>query len=264
MRNHLIQCPTALSTYPLKAWETFRSDKLLVLLSYTGQFKKKVTISHVYKEVTSEPTITRYASILRKALKVWYVTLQILNVGTPCHTAHINLIVHFCPDYLRHVPVYGCLSGDEALSQFLKIIRQGWYVDDVLDIPPALAQLLQSWSSQTAGYRTPFAVESPFCSTVSPGGGGPKHFPASITNKLWEFSWQLLYIAWLEAHWLLNYKHVKVLPSFFELPCILVRQRKLICFWCITRSVWNISLPCLYIVGFVIGQIRKLKLLIRD
>jgi hypothetical protein len=35
-----------------------------------------------------------------------------------------------------------------------------------------------------AGYRTPFAVESPFCNTVSSGGGGPKHFPASITNKL--------------------------------------------------------------------------------
>jgi hypothetical protein len=35
-----------------------------------------------------------------------------------------------------------------------------------------------------AGYRTPFAAESPFCNTVSPGGGGPKHFPASITNKL--------------------------------------------------------------------------------
>jgi hypothetical protein len=31
-------------------------------------------------------------------------------------------------------------------------------------------------------------VESPFCNTVFPGGGGPKHFPASITNKLWEFS----------------------------------------------------------------------------
>jgi hypothetical protein len=35
-----------------------------------------------------------------------------------------------------------------------------------------------------SGYRTPFAVESPFCNTVCPGGGGPKHFPASITNKL--------------------------------------------------------------------------------
>jgi hypothetical protein len=76
---------------------------------YTEQFKKKVTLSHVHNEVTSEPTITRYP----------------------------------------------------------------------------------------AGYRTPFAVESPFCNTISPGVGGPKHFPASITNKFWEFSKQLLQIAWL-------------------------------------------------------------------
>jgi hypothetical protein len=66
-----------------------------------------------------------------------------------------------------------------------------------------------------AGYRMPFAVESPFCNTVSSGGGGPKHFPASITSKLWEFSKQLLYIACLLAHRLLHYKHVKILPSFW-------------------------------------------------
>jgi hypothetical protein len=33
--------------------------------SSTGQFKKKVTLSHVYNEVTSEPT-----TIVRKTLKV--------------------------------------------------------------------------------------------------------------------------------------------------------------------------------------------------
>jgi hypothetical protein len=37
---------------------------------YTGQLKKKITLPHVYNEVTSEPTITRYASIVRKTLKV--------------------------------------------------------------------------------------------------------------------------------------------------------------------------------------------------
>jgi hypothetical protein len=52
-------------------------------------------------------------------------------VGTPCHTAHVNPIIHFCPDSLQHVPVYGCHSGDNALSQFLKIIWQGWYVAGV-------------------------------------------------------------------------------------------------------------------------------------
>jgi hypothetical protein len=51
-------------------------------------------------------------------------------VETLCHTAHVNPIVHFCPDSLQHVPVYGCHCGDDALSQFLKIIWQGWYADD--------------------------------------------------------------------------------------------------------------------------------------
>jgi hypothetical protein len=36
----------------------------------TGQLKKKVTFSHVYNEVTSEPTITRYTTIVRKTLEV--------------------------------------------------------------------------------------------------------------------------------------------------------------------------------------------------
>jgi hypothetical protein len=56
--------------------------------------------------------------------------MKALNVGTPCHTAHVNPIFHFCPDTLQYVPVYGCL-GDDALSQFLKDIWLGWYVDDV-------------------------------------------------------------------------------------------------------------------------------------
>jgi hypothetical protein len=36
----------------------------------TGQLKKKVTLSHVYKEVTSEPTITRFSTVVGKTLKV--------------------------------------------------------------------------------------------------------------------------------------------------------------------------------------------------
>jgi hypothetical protein len=38
-------------------------------LPNAGQFKKKVTLSHVYNEVTSEPTITRYTTV-RKTFKV--------------------------------------------------------------------------------------------------------------------------------------------------------------------------------------------------
>jgi hypothetical protein len=51
------------------------SDIIVTLLEYsfievyTGQLKKKVTLSHVYIEVTSEPTITRH-TVVRKTLKV--------------------------------------------------------------------------------------------------------------------------------------------------------------------------------------------------
>jgi hypothetical protein len=100
---------------------------------YTEQFKKKVTLSHVYK-VTNEPIITWYASIVRKTLKVLICYLTNTQCGNPM--SHINPIVRFCSDFLQHVLVYGCHSGDHVLSQFLKIIWQGWYVDSVLDIPP--------------------------------------------------------------------------------------------------------------------------------
>jgi hypothetical protein len=166
---------------------------ITISLIYTGQFKKMVTLSHAYDEVTSEPTITRYASIVRKALKVLIYYLTNTQCGNPVSHGTRQSDSPFLSRLSPACPVYSCHSGDDAMSQFLKIIWQGWYVDDVLDIPqaypyPAETQLLQSWSSQTTGYRTPFAVESPFCNTVSPGGGRPKHFPASIRNKRWEFS----------------------------------------------------------------------------
>jgi hypothetical protein len=47
---------------------------------------------------------------------------------------------------------------------------------DVLDTERTAKDVLDT--------ERPFAAESPFCNTVSPGGGSPKHFPASITNKL--------------------------------------------------------------------------------
>jgi hypothetical protein len=147
----------------------------------TGQFEKNTTLAHVYNEVTGEPTITRCASIVRKTLIVLICYLTNTQCGNPVshstrqsESPFLSRLSPACP---------GCHSGDDALSQFLKINWQRWYVDDVLDIPRAVAQLLQSWSPQTAGYRTPFAVESPFCNTVSPGGGGPIHLPASITKK---------------------------------------------------------------------------------
>jgi hypothetical protein len=49
----------------------FQTGRIVyVYLTYTGQFKKKVTLSHVCNEVTSEPTVTRYTTVVRKTLKV--------------------------------------------------------------------------------------------------------------------------------------------------------------------------------------------------
>jgi hypothetical protein len=42
----------------------------IILLQSTGQLKNKVTHSHVYNEVTSEPTITRYITFVRKTLEL--------------------------------------------------------------------------------------------------------------------------------------------------------------------------------------------------
>jgi hypothetical protein len=97
--------------YDFQVFLTYLTFSILAL--NTGQLKKKATLPHVYNEVNSEPTITRYASIVRKTLRVTNV-LQTLNGGTPCHTAYVNSIVHFCTDSLQHVRVYGCHSGDDA------------------------------------------------------------------------------------------------------------------------------------------------------
>jgi hypothetical protein len=57
-------------------------------------------------------------------------------VGTPCHTAHVNPVVHFCPDSLQDVPVYGCHSGDDALDLTLCDFFLWGYVKDVVHVPP--------------------------------------------------------------------------------------------------------------------------------
>jgi hypothetical protein len=88
----------------------------LFLALCTGQFKKKVTLSHVYNEVTSEPTITRYTSIVRKAIKV----LICYQTNTQCG----NPVSHGTrqsdsPFLSRLSPACPCLwfhSGDDALE----------------------------------------------------------------------------------------------------------------------------------------------------
>jgi hypothetical protein len=65
---------TRLPTYKLDAVAqlivAIFASRVCVYLLYTGQFKKKVTLSDVCNEVTSVPTITRYTTVVRKTLKV--------------------------------------------------------------------------------------------------------------------------------------------------------------------------------------------------
>jgi hypothetical protein len=105
------------------------------LIQYTGQFKQKVTLPHVYNEVTSEPTITLHASIVRRALKVLIRYLTNTQCGNPVSHGTRQSDGPFLSRLSPACPVSGCHSGDDALSQFLKIIWQGWYVDDVLKYP---------------------------------------------------------------------------------------------------------------------------------
>jgi hypothetical protein len=46
-----------------------KPHRVFAFCGHTGQFKKKVTLLHVYNKVTSEPTITRYTTVVRKTLK---------------------------------------------------------------------------------------------------------------------------------------------------------------------------------------------------
>jgi hypothetical protein len=73
---------------------------------YTGQFKKNVTLSHIYNNVTSEPTITRYASIVRKALKVLLCCLAGTQYGNP--VSH-NTRQSDSPFLSRLFPAFPCL-----------------------------------------------------------------------------------------------------------------------------------------------------------
>jgi hypothetical protein len=96
--------------------------------------KRRLRVSHVYDEVTSEPTIMRYTTIVRKALKVLISDITNTQCGKPMSHGTHQCHSHFCPDSFQHVPVYVCHSDDDVLSQFLKIIWQGWYTDDVFGI----------------------------------------------------------------------------------------------------------------------------------
>jgi hypothetical protein len=75
-------------------------------------------------------------------------------VGTPCRTAHVNPIVHFCPDCLQHVPVYGCHCGDDALDLTPCDFFLWGYVKDVVYVPSLPNDLLELRQFITAAVAT--------------------------------------------------------------------------------------------------------------
>jgi hypothetical protein len=99
----------------------------------TWQFKKKVTLSHVYNEVTSEPTITRHTTIVRKILKVCNWRGKVFRAAVA--------------------------KGDGVAK----------------------------WRSVSCRIQNAFCCAVAILQHGLPGGGGPKHFPASNTNKLLRF-----------------------------------------------------------------------------
>jgi hypothetical protein len=83
---------------------------------YTGQFKKKVTLSHVYNEVTSEPTVTWY-TILQdtERLLLWsrhFATLSPLAAAAR-NTFPCQLRTNF-----ESFPNNCCISRDCSLTGF--------------------------------------------------------------------------------------------------------------------------------------------------
>jgi hypothetical protein len=83
------------------------SGKIIVL--YTGQFKKKVTLSHVYNDVTNEPTITRYTTIVRKTQSLFviearkcykqtlrvFLTIDVYRAHWLLHYKHVKVLPSF-------------------------------------------------------------------------------------------------------------------------------------------------------------------------
>jgi hypothetical protein len=82
----------------------------IVNLGYTEQFKKKVTFSHVYNEVTSEPTITRCTTIVFDAGKCF---------GPPPPGETVLQNGDFTAEGVLYPTGYRTLSAVKVLPSFL-------------------------------------------------------------------------------------------------------------------------------------------------
>jgi hypothetical protein len=157
-------------------------DSVKSCICNKGQFRKKVTLSHVQNEVTSEPIIMRYTAIVRKTLK----SLFVIDAGK-C----------FWP-------------------------------------PPTGETVLQKGD------------------TVSPGGGGPKHFPESLTNfESFPNNCCISRDCRLTGYFIKNMWKCYLL---FELLCIKCSVRP-ICFWNLIIFVCTLLLRCLLHVDSVLCEV---------
>jgi hypothetical protein len=111
----------------------FHSLNLFTHFANTGQFKKKVTISHAYNEITGKPTITRYATIVRKALKVLICYLTNTQCGNP--VSH-DTRQSDSPFLSRLSPACPCLwlpqrrwSAVSVLEDHLGGVVRGWWIN---------------------------------------------------------------------------------------------------------------------------------------
>jgi hypothetical protein len=116
------------------------------IFSYTGQFKKKVTLSNVHNEVTSEPTITRYTTIVRKTLKVclWLTRVSVSGCrrpGRPCCKMATPQQKAFC--ILQ-------FAKTNSVTTVQRLFRTRFGID-----PPARNTTPAKWSSgiETAHHR---------------------------------------------------------------------------------------------------------------
>jgi hypothetical protein len=89
-------------------------------LHYTGQLKKKVTLSHVYNEVTSEPTITRYAAI-GSSQNAFCCVVAILQNGLPWRRRPQNTFPRQLQAYFESFPNNCCISRDCRLTGYFII-----------------------------------------------------------------------------------------------------------------------------------------------
>jgi hypothetical protein len=122
--------------------------------------KNKVTLSHVYNEVTSEPTITRYTTIARKTLKVCLQLTQgsvsgRRRQGRPCCKMATPQQKAFCTcrilPWRRRPETLSRVNYQQTLRVFLTIVYRV--------IVGSLVTSLQTCESVTFSFNCPVQLK---------------------------------------------------------------------------------------------------------